>query len=93
MRKATPNDVLDASINQTLSRTIITSGATLLVIVVLLLFGGETLKGFSSALTVGIIVGTYSSIYVASALALDMKLNSRDLMPAEKSASKLDALP
>jgi preprotein translocase subunit SecF len=93
MRKAAPTDILDASINQTLSRTIITSGATLLVVVVLLIFGGETLKGFSAALTIGIVVGTYSSIYVASAMALDMNINARDLMPVEKSASNMDALP
>ena len=84
---------MDASINQTLSRTIITSGATLLVVVVLLLVGGETLRGFSWALTIGIIVGTYSSIYVAGALALDMKLSARDLMPPAKEKSEVDALP
>jgi len=85
--------VMDASINQTLSRTIITSGATLLVVVVLLIMGGETLRGFSWALTIGIIVGTYSSIYVAGALALDMKLSARDLMEHKEETSKVDAMP
>jgi preprotein translocase subunit SecF len=84
---------MDASINQTLSRTIITSGATLLVVVVLLLEGGETLRGFSWALTIGILVGTYSSIYVAGALALDMNLSARDLIEQKKDTSELDALP
>jgi preprotein translocase subunit SecF len=93
MRRATPEQVMDASINQTLSRTIITSGATLLVVVVLLILGGETLRGFSWALTIGIIVGTYSSIYVAGALALDMKLSGVDLMEKRKDDSAVDAMP
>jgi preprotein translocase subunit SecF len=91
-RRASSEEVMDASINQTLSRTIITSGATLLVVVVLLIMGGETLRGFSWALTIGIIVGTYSSIYVAGALALDMKLSAHDLME-QKETSKVDAMP
>ena len=92
-RRASSEEVMDASINQTLSRTIITSGATLLVVVVLLIMGGETLRGFSWALTIGIIVGTYSSIYVAGALALDMKLSARDLMEQKEDTSKVDAMP
>ncbi|MGC3980957.1 MAG: protein translocase subunit SecF [Steroidobacteraceae bacterium] len=93
MRRATSEEVLDASINQTLSRTVITSGATLLVVVVLLLMGGEVLKGFSWALTIGILVGTYSSIYVAGAMALELKLNAIDLMPPQEEKSDADALP
>ena len=93
MRKASSEEIMDASINQTLSRTIITSGATLLVVVVLLIEGGETLRGFSWALTIGIIVGTYSSIYVAGALALEMKLSAVDLMPPQRDPSKIDAMP
>jgi preprotein translocase subunit SecF len=93
MRKASPEAIMDASINQTLSRTIITSGATLLVVLVLLFMGGETLRGFSWALTIGIIVGTYSSIYVAGALALEMKLSAVDLMPPQRDPSKIDAMP
>jgi preprotein translocase subunit SecF len=93
MRKIASEQVLDASINQTLSRTVITSGATLLVVVVLLLVGGETLKGFSWALTIGIIVGTYSSIYVAGALSLELKISARDLMPVQKDKSEIDAMP
>lgn len=93
MRRANPEDILNASVNQTLSRTVITSGATLLVVVVLLLVGGETLRGFSWALTIGIVIGTYSSIYVAAALALDMNLSARDLMPPQKNDKELDAIP
>jgi preprotein translocase subunit SecF len=92
MRKMDPEQIMDASINQTLSRTVITSGATLLVVVVLLIMGGETLKGFSWALTIGIVVGTYSSIYVASAVALDMKFRQADLMPPKRTA-EVDNLP
>ena len=93
MRRSTSEEVLDASINQTLSRTVITSGATLLVVIVLLIFGGETLKGFSCALSLGILVGTYSSIYVAGAMSLELGLCARDLMPPQEDKSKIDALP
>jgi len=93
MRRATSEEVLDASINQTLSRTVITSGATLLVVLVLLVMGGETLKGFSWALTIGILVGTYSSIYVAGAMALELKLSAIDLMPPKEEKEEIDALP
>ena len=93
MRRATSEEVLDASINQTLSRTVITSGATLLVVLVLLMMGGETLKGFSWALTIGILVGTYSSIYVAGAMALELKLSAIDLMPPKEEKEEIDALP
>lgn len=93
MRRTSSEEVLDASINQTLSRTVITSGATLLVVIVLLLVGGETLRGFSWALTIGILVGTYSSIYVAGAMSLELKLSARDLMPPQEDKSGIDALP
>lgn len=93
MRKATPSEVIDAAVNQTLSRTLMTSFSTLFVVVSLYLFAGEALKGFSLAIIVGVFVGTFSSIFVAGALALDMKLNYRDLMPVQKSDPELDALP
>ena len=80
-RRTPPAEVLDQSINQTLSRTIITSGATFIVVLVLLLWGGPVLKGFSTALVVGILVGTYSSIYIASAIALDTGLKADHLLP------------
>ncbi|MGB5132623.1 MAG: protein translocase subunit SecF [Steroidobacteraceae bacterium] len=92
MRKATPAEVMDAAINETLSRTLLTSGSTSLVVVALLLFGGEALRPFSLALLIGIVVGTYSSIYVAGALALDLGLSPRDLMPPE-ARGEVDALP
>jgi preprotein translocase subunit SecF len=93
MRKGTPEQVMDASINETLSRTIMTSLTTMLTVFALLFFGGEILRGFSTALTIGIVVGTYSSIYIASALALDMKLTARDLLPVQKETDAVDDMP
>ncbi|HEX9207930.1 MAG TPA: protein translocase subunit SecF [Steroidobacteraceae bacterium] len=93
MRKGTSEQVIDAAVNETLSRTIMTSMTTMLTVLALLFFGGEILRGFSSALTVGIVVGTYSSIYVASALALDLKLTARDLLPVQKDKDAVDDMP
>lgn len=92
MRKASPLEVMDTAINETLSRTLLSSGTTMIVVVALALFGGEALRPFGVALLVGIVVGTYSSIYVAGALALDLGLSQRDLMPPEK-RGEVDALP
>jgi preprotein translocase subunit SecF len=92
MRKAAPIEVMNTAINETLSRTLMTSGTTSIVVIALLLLGGEALSGFATALLVGIIVGTYSSIYVAGAAALDLGLSQRDLMPPEKKG-EVDALP
>jgi preprotein translocase subunit SecF len=93
MRKGTPEQVIDAAINETLSRTLMTSFITLLTVLSLLFFGGEILRGFSVALTIGIVVGTYSSIYIASALALDFKLTALDLMPAQREKDAIDDMP
>ena len=93
MRKATPAQVLNAAVNQTLSRTLMTSFSVLFVVVSLYVFGGEALEGFSLAIIVGVAVGTYSSIFIAAALALDMKLTAQDLMPVRKEDKELDALP
>lgn len=92
LRKATPIEVMNVAINETLSRTIMTSATTLIVVVSLLLLGGEALRAFSAALLVGIVIGTYSSIYVAGAVALDLGLSQRDLMPPEKK-QEADELP
>jgi preprotein translocase subunit SecF len=81
MRKSTPDEIINASVNQTLSRTIMTSATTQLVVVALWIFGGPPLQGFSVALFIGILIGTYSSIYVASAAALDLGLNRADMLP------------
>lgn len=91
IRKKTPLEVMNLSINQTLSRTIMTSGLTLIAVICLLVFGGEMLRSFSIAMTIGIIIGTYSSIYVAGALAIWMGLDRKDFLPADR--SELDARP
>lgn len=93
MRKATPLEVINAAVNQTLSRTLMTSFSTLFVVLSLYIVGGEALKGFSIAIVVGIVVGTFSSIFIAAALALDMKLKATDLMPPQRDTSELDAIP
>jgi preprotein translocase subunit SecF len=93
MRKATPTEVLNTAVNQTLSRTLMTSFSVLFVVVSLYLFAGATLEGFSLAIIVGVLIGTYSSIFVAGALALDMKVKAQDLMAVKKEDPELDALP
>jgi preprotein translocase subunit SecF len=93
MRKGTAEQVIDSSVNETLSRTIMTSMTTMLTVLALLFFGGEILRGFSTALTIGIVIGTYSSIYIASALALDLKLAARDLLPVQKDKDTVDDMP
>lgn len=79
VRKGTPLEIMDLSINQTLSRTIITSGLTLMVVLALLFFGGEMIHGFALAMTIGIVIGTYSSIYVAGSLAVALGLERKHL--------------
>ncbi|MGA0084212.1 MAG: protein translocase subunit SecF [Steroidobacteraceae bacterium] len=91
-KRLAPTEVLDQSVNQTLSRTIMTSGTTLIVVLTLLLIGGPALQGFSIALVVGILVGTYSSIYIASASALDAGLTAESLFPPRKKLA-IDDLP
>ena len=86
VRKGSPVEIMNLSINQTLSRTIMTSFMTLLVVLALLFFGGESLFGFSMAFFVGIVIGTFSSIYVSGALALSMGLSKADLMPMSKAS-------
>jgi preprotein translocase subunit SecF len=91
--RRSPSDViLDQSINQTLSRTIMTKVVTSIVVVALLVLGGPVLRGFSTALLIGIIAGTYSSIYISSAIALDFGLNAEHLFPSVRKAA-LDHLP
>ncbi len=86
--------VIDESINQTLSRTLMTKLVTLLVVVALLIFGGESLHGFSAALVIGILAGTYSSIYISAALALDLGLQTEDLLERKLTKpEEIDGLP
>lgn len=81
VRKASASEIMNLSINQTLSRTIMTSGLTLIVVTSLFIFGGEMMRGFSLALIIGIVIGTYSSIYVAGSLAVAMGLDRKHLLP------------
>ncbi len=92
MRRSDTKQIINASINQTLSRTIITSLTTLLVLIALFFLGGQIIHSFSVALIVGIVVGTYSSIYVASNALMAMGISREDLLPPERD-SELDKLP
>lgn len=92
-RKGDAVEIMNLSLNQTLSRTLMTSFLTLLVVTSLLIYGGPTLFGFSFALFVGIIVGTYSSIYVAGALSVALGLSRADLMPVAKVEERDDRHP
>ncbi len=93
IRKAETVEVMNLSINQMLARTLMTSGTTMLVLLALFIFGGEAIHGFSTALIIGVIVGTYSSIFVASPTALALDVTATDLMPPQKEESEVDALP
>jgi len=93
MRKAEAISAMNAAINQTLSRTTITSVVTLLAVLALLFFGGNLIRNFSIALVAGIVIGTFSSIYVASAIALWLGVSKADLMPVKKEGADLDARP
>ena len=93
IRKGTPEAVINTSVNQTLSRTVITSLTTLFVLFSLFIFGGKIINGFALALIIGVVVGTYSSIYIASALALYLGISKEDLMPIEKEGAELDDIP
>ena len=84
MRKASSTDVINAAINQMLGRTLMTSLTTMLVLVALFFLGGEIIHGFALALIIGVIVGTYSSIYIASTSMLMMGVSKADLMPVKK---------
>ncbi|GAA0564304.1 protein translocase subunit SecF [Halomonas salifodinae] len=85
--------IFNEAINLTLSRTLATSGTTLLVLLALLLLGGDMIHYFSIALILGIVVGTFSSIYVSAALLLAVKLNREDLIPAKKEDPEAEELP
>ncbi|MBT8143936.1 MAG: protein translocase subunit SecF [Gammaproteobacteria bacterium] len=86
-------DIMNLSINQMLARTLITGITTLLVLLALFFLGGEVIRPFSIALIVGIVVGTYSSIYVASATALGLDITVEDMLPPERDDDELDELP
>lgn len=93
LRKGTPVEVVNTSLNQTLARTLMTSITTMLVLIALFVFGGELIRGFATALIIGVLIGTYSSIYVASASALALGITKEDLMPVEKEGVEQDDMP
>ena len=93
MRKGTTTEIVNAALNQTLSRTLLTSGETMLAVLALLFFGGELLHGFSIALVIGILVGTYSSIYVATATVVWLGISRQEMMPVVKEGAGADERP
>ncbi|TVO68588.1 protein translocase subunit SecF [Sedimenticola selenatireducens] len=93
MRKGEADEIINSSLNQTLSRTLMTSLTTLLVLIALFVFGGEIIHGFAFALIIGVVVGTYSSIYVASTAVLMLGISKADLMPVVKEGGEVDAEP
>ncbi len=93
IRDKTPIDVFNISLNQTLSRTLMTSFTTLLVLIALFFLGGEIIHGFSMALIFGVLIGTYSSIYIASPVTLMLGIKKEDLMPVKKEGVDLENQP
>ena len=88
-----PEEIVNRSINQTLSRTLITSFTTLLVLMALFFFGGEMIRGFSQALIIGVLVGTYSSIYVVANMLLSLSITQDDLAIPEPEGLEFDDMP
>jgi len=88
-----PEEIVNRSINQTLSRTLITSFTTLLVLFALFIFGGEMIRGFSQALIIGVLVGTYSSIYVVANMLLSLSITQDDLAIPEPEGLEFDDMP
>jgi len=94
IRQMSPFDVINRSLTQTLGRTVITSFTTLIVLLALLLMGGENIYYFAMALSIGVVVGTYSSIYVAANVLLAMEISREDLLPPEDEENpELDERP
>ncbi len=92
MRKSNVVQIMNTSINQTLPRTLLTSLTTLMVVLTLLIFGGEVIRGFSAALLIGVVIGTYSSIFVASPAVLVFGISREDMLPVQKEGAT-DAQP
>ena len=92
-RLVEPEPIVNEALNQTLSRTIMTSLTTLLVLLALFYLGGEVINSFAGALIVGVIIGTYSSIYVASSMILALGISKEDMLPSEKEKKEIDARP
>jgi len=93
IRKGESEEIINISLTQTLNRTIITSLTTILVLLALFFVGGATIHGFATALLFGVVIGTYSSIYVASLVALTLGISKEDLMPTEIEKEGADQEP
>ncbi len=94
-RKGSPEEIIDGALTDTMSRTVITSLTTILVLLALFFLGGALIHGFATALLFGVVIGTYSSVYVASSLALALGISREDLMPpeVEKEGEDLEPMP
>ena len=92
IRRASPSEVIDISLSETLGRTLVTSLTTLLVLAALALFGGEMIFGFAIALLVGVAVGTYSSMYVAATTLLQLGVSKEDVMVPEREGADQEGL-
>lgn len=92
-RHVDPAKIVNGALNQTLSRTIMTSLTTLLVLFALFFLGGEIIHSFALALLIGVVIGTYSSIYVASSMILALGISKEDLLPSEKEEKEIDSRP
>ena len=92
-RQVEAESIINEALNQTLSRTLMTSLTTLLVLLALFYLGGEVIHSFAGALLIGVIIGTYSSIYVASSMILALGISKEDMLPSEKEKKEIDARP
>jgi preprotein translocase subunit SecF len=92
-RQVEAKPIINEALNQTLSRTLMTSLTTLLVLLALFYLGGEVIHSFAGALLIGVIIGTYSSIYVASSMILALGISKEDMLPSEKEKKEIDARP
>ena len=92
-RHIEPKPIINEALNQTLSRTLMTSFTTLIVLLALFSLGGEVNHSFAGALLIGVIIGTYSSIYVASSMILALGISKEDMLPSEKEQKEIDARP
>ena len=91
LRKGTAEEIINISINEVLSRTVVTSLTTVLVLLALLFVGGDAIEGFAKALLIGVGVGTYSSIYVSANLLVALKLKREDMIPPEKEGEEMES--
>ena len=92
-RHIEPSPIVNDALNQTLSRTLMTSLTTLIVLFALFFLGGEVIHSFAGALIIGVVIGTYSSIYVASSMILALGISKEDMLPSEKEKKEIDARP